>query len=402
MVLVARHGKPVYCRGFGLQNDGTASSLATAQTQLQHDSIFRIYSMTKPITSMALMMLYEEGAFQLSDPAWLYLGEAWKKSNMRVWKAGFPKDGNVETQDCKRNITILQLLTHTSGLSHGLDTSGSVNPVDAIYHQTPGIVNGSGTRAEFVAKLAGMPLLFQPGSHWHYGFNSDVCGHLVEVLSGMTLQEFMQERIFRPLGMVDTDFWVPPEKRHRFCDIYFDMQAIGKQGLWNISKKSSQMGYIRDTGIVSPAGLVSTMHDYWRFCQCILNGGELDGARLVSAKTAEWMAINHLPGNKDMIDLAVPSLRGYSEVSGPGEGFGLGFSVTTNPTASRIIGSEGNLGWGGLANTSFWLDPRERIVCIWMTQTIGVPPRDPAKSRLRHLVYASIVDRKLFDRPARL
>jgi len=351
-----------------------------------------------------LMMLYEECRFQLSDPVFLYLGDAWKKSKMRVWDldAGTAaKDGEgkfiTKTKACRRNITVRDLLTHTSGLSYGFDESGQVNPVDTAYHSS-GFLKEPGGLADFVGKLAEMPLLFQPGSHWHYGFNTDVCAYLVEILSGKPLAEFLQERIFAPLGMVDTGFWLPPEKQHRFCDCYFDTRSIGMEGLANISKTKGQLTFLRQaagTGhFWGGGGLVSTMHDYLRFCQCILNGGELDGARLVSVKTAEWMASNHLPQNRSVSEMQCLPAQ-YTEIVHPGEGFGLGFSVTINSRAGNVIGSNGVLFWGGLANTAFWIDPEEEIICIWLTQVIGLPPRDPIRNNLRQLVYACITDRKL-------
>lgn len=406
MVLVARHGQPVYLQTVGNQNDGTKWSLADRELKLRQDSIFRIYSMTKPITSVALMMLYEQGAFQLTDPVFLYLGEAWNKSNMTVWKSGLLKDGNMKIHACTNNILMLHVLTHTSGLSYGFDDTGS-NPVDAVYHKE-GIVGFGRSLEEWVGKLATLPLLFQPGSCWHYGYNTDVCGMLVEAISGMPFSQFMATHILNPLGMVDTAFWVPPEKRHRFCDNFFELpRSFGSQAkLMNISKKPSQLGYIGEAPPLFSSGgggLVSTMYDYFRFCQCILNGGELDGVRLLSVKTVEWMAANHLPHGKDIADMPPPLPGTYSESKSHGEGFGLGFSVKTNNTVGRVIGSDGILMWGGAANTVFWLDPKEQAICIWMTQTMGYDMvGDPVRSKLRQLVYAAIVDRKPFQDKARL
>mmetsp|Transcript_30540 Transcript_30540/g.65790 ORF Transcript_30540/g.65790 Transcript_30540/m.65790 type:complete len:450 (-) Transcript_30540:617-1966(-) len=401
MVLVSRRGKTVYCKSTGLQNDGSKGSLRESKAPIREDSIFRIYSMTKPITSLALMMLYEEGRFQLNDPLWLYLGKAWKKENMRVWKSGSPKDDNVVTVPCESSITVLQVLTHTSGLCYGFDMEGLINPVDLMYANAKIDVSRCASLQEFGNTLAKQPLLFQPNTAWFYGFNTDIVGLLVETISGMKLSDFMEQRIFGPLKMVDTAFWVPVEKRHRFCDNYFELMQKGQSRMWNISRKSSNKHF---TGDGVPAccsgggGLVSTVHDYARFLQMVLNGGELDGARILSVKTMEWIAMNHLPGNKDIASMPAPLPGAYMETQPEGEGFGLGYSVKINNTAGQQIGSDGILMWGGAANTVFWIDPKEELFCVWMTQLMGYNEKDlPVRVRLRNIVYGSIVDRKLFQ-----
>eukprot|EP00929_Paragymnodinium_shiwhaense_P042199 TRINITY_DN21877_c0_g1_i3.p1 TRINITY_DN21877_c0_g1~~TRINITY_DN21877_c0_g1_i3.p1 ORF type:complete len:368 (-),score=51.37 TRINITY_DN21877_c0_g1_i3:52-1101(-) len=285
MALVARHNRPVYCKRFGFQNDGSDRSLQPQPVALREDSIFRVYSMTKPLTSMAIMMLHEEGKIQLTDPAWLYLGKEWKKRNMRVWKGGGdPNTGDLVTEACQHDITVMHLLTHTSGLSYGFDPMR--NGVDYIYMQEEVNLHAKDeTLHDFVGRLAKCPLLFQPGTCWHYGFNTDVCGMIVEVVSGMTLADFFRERIFEPLGMVDTGFFVPPEKQHRLADIFTEKRDLSTGKIWlkNVSRAGAMKHYTA-AGNKKPSGgggLVSTMHDYLRFCQCFMNGGELDGARLL-------------------------------------------------------------------------------------------------------------------------
>jgi CubicO group peptidase (beta-lactamase class C family) len=207
--LVARHGKVAYVHAGGVKNSGAKGSLTTSPTALQPDTIFRIYSMSKCITSVALMQLYEQGKFLLNHPIYLYLGPKWKKANMTVFDGGHPKAGNVRTVPCSKNITMLQVLTHTSGLTYGFDAEGIMNPVDAIYTKTKGIHSERGTTLEsFCDTLAELPLLFQPGTCWNYGFNTDVCARLVEAISGQKFSDYLNEHIFEPLGMVDSSFWV--------------------------------------------------------------------------------------------------------------------------------------------------------------------------------------------------
>jgi CubicO group peptidase (beta-lactamase class C family) len=406
MTLVARNGHVAFCRGLGRQNDGSQASLTQTEVALRSDTIFRIYSMSKPITSLALMMLYEEGKFLLSDPLHLHLGPAWRKDKMSVWVRGHPdeadKRGPLVTEACKTTMTVLHVLTHTSGLSYGFDVKGVTNPVDAVYAQR---LKGAHELSllPWAEKLASMPLFFQPGSCWHYGYNTDVCGALVEAISGMPLAEFLQSRVFAPLCMVDTAFWVPPCKRHRFADCYAESPTRpAGQALINISSSPEQLSYVGPSPPVfcsGGGGLVATMHDYCQFCQCIANGGELGGKRLLSVKTVEWMAQNHLPEGRTMDEMAPPAL-GYSEVAGRGTGFGLGFSVKLDAVAGKQIGSVGEIAWGGAANTMFWVDLEERMFVVWMTQVMGQNrQRNPIREKLGSLVHGCVVDRLPFRRP---
>jgi CubicO group peptidase (beta-lactamase class C family) len=286
---------------------------------------------------------YEEGRFQLSDPLHLYLGASWKKENMSVYVSGHPKAGDkrgpVVTEPCHKTVTIVDVLTHSSGLSYGFDAEGIANPVDAIYNAE--LKEGSLPLLEWAERLSKLPLFFQPQSAWHYGYNTDICGALVEAIAGMPFADYMHTKLFAPLGMVDTGFWVPPEKRHRFADVYAESprKPIG-EALLNVSTSDGQLDYIGEAPPVFSSGgggLVATMHDYARFCQCIANGGELGGYRLLGVKTVEWMATNHLPDGQTMAEMPAPTM-GYSEVAAPGTGFGLGFSVVQNHTVSRNRG----------------------------------------------------------------
>ena len=257
-------------------------------------------------------------------------------------------------------MTIVDVLTHSSGLSYGFDPEGILNPVDAVYAAHAREMNGV-PLLEWSDKLAKLPLFFQPQAAWHYGYNTDVCGALVEKISGMPFEEYLRQKIFSPLGMVDTAFWVPPNKRHRFADVYSENPNPAKiragEALVNVSTGPTQLEYIGEAPPVFSSGgggLVATMHDCAcsaplllrliissdasalgcadaRFCQCIANGGELDGYRLLGVKTVEWMATNHLPNGQTMADMPAPGV-GYSEVAAPGTGFGLGFSVVEDHT----------------------------------------------------------------------
>lgn len=348
---------------------------------MEKDTIFRIYSMTKPITSLALMMLYEEGHFQLNHPVSRYIPE-FKK--LKVWAGGTPE--NYETKPCAREMTIRDLLTHTSGLTYGFMYA---HPVDKLYRDAG--IDGANTvkltLKEMVTALADIPLLFSPGEQWSYSVSTDVCGYLVEVLSGRPLDEFLASRIFAPLGMDDTGFFVPKDKLDRFATNYFKDPKSGKTGIMDVGDASST--YATPPKFLSGGGgLVSTMTDYWRFCQMLLNGGEIDGTRLCSPKTIEFMTLNHLPGSKRMNEI---SNSAFSELAPAGAGFGLGFQVTLDPAESPTIGSAGNFSWGGAASTYFWIDPEEELIAIFMTQ-LYPSSTYPLRPQLQQLVYGAVTD----------
>jgi CubicO group peptidase (beta-lactamase class C family) len=372
--LVARRGEIAHFECIGVKDKDTKAPMT-------HDTIFRIYSMTKPITSTALMMLHEEGKFLLNHPVSRYI-PSFKK--LKVWAGGTQEA--YDTKPCEREMTIRDLLTHTSGLTYGFMMA---HPVDAMYRAAG--IDGANTVGmtleEFVEKLSDIPLLFSPGTEWSYSVATDVCGRLVEILSGMSLDKFFETRIFKPLGMVDTAFHVPADKLPRFASNYFKNPVTRKEGL--MDKGDATSTYAKPPSFLSGGGgLVSTMSDYWRFCQMLVNGGEFNGARIVSRKTVEFMRLNHLPGDKTMAEM---SSSAFSELASEGTGFGLGFAVTLDPAELQQIGSVGNFSWGGAASTYFWIDPEEDMVAILMTQ-LYPSSTYPLRPQLAQLVYAAIGD----------
>jgi CubicO group peptidase (beta-lactamase class C family) len=368
-VLVHRRGETVY---FG----ATGKRDVAAGTPMTADTLLRIYSMTKPLTSVAIMMLYEEGRFQLDEPISRVLPEF---ANMRVYVAG--SRGAPMTVPAERGITYRDLLTHTSGLTYGFIDS---HVVDAMYRD--GGVDFQTTEtslAEVVAKAAAMPLIAQPGKAWNYSVATDVLGRLVEVHAGMPFEDFLRSRVIAPLGMTDTDFFVPEGKRDRFAANYVPHPKGGLH-LFDDPKTSR---FLTPPKVPSGGGgLISTTPDYLRFGRMMLNGGALDGERLLGVKTVELMTANHLGG--DMASMGMPR---FSESNYEGIGFGLGFSVMLDPARAQILGSEGEFAWGGAASTGFWCDPQEDLAVIMMTQLMPSSTY-PIRKELRVLVYSSIED----------
>ena len=372
--LISRHGEIAHFEATGQRDRERA-------LPMEKDTIFRIYSMTKPITSLALMMLYEEGHFQLSHPVSRYI-PAFK--DLKVWAGGTAE--KYETKPCDREMTIRDLMTHTSGLTYGFMYE---HPVDALYRKAG--IEGANTvdltLKETVEALAGIPLLFSPGTHWSYSVSTDVCGHLVEVLSGRPLDEFLASRIFAPLRMSDTAFFVPKEKLDRFATNYFRDPRTQKSGIMDVGDETST--YAKPPKFLSGGGgLTSTITDYWRFCQMLLNGGELDGVRICSPKTIEFMTVNHLPDGKTMKEMAT---SGFSELAAEGSGFGLGFQVVLDPAEAQAVGSAGNFSWGGAASTYFWIDPEEDLIAIFMTQ-LYPSSTYPFRPQLQQLVYGAVIE----------
>lgn len=349
LTLVARKGQIAYLQPLGLMD-------RERKKPMTEDTIFRIYSMTKPITSVALMMLYEEGHFQLADPVWKFIPE-WR--NLRVYAMGnWP---NFITTRPSRHMTIRDLFTHTSGLTYGFMERTNV---DAAYRKVVVQEQGKnrGTLKEMIDKLAKLPLEFSPGDYWNYSVSTDVLGYLVEAISGMRFDEYLKTRILEPLGMVDTGFYVPPEKHDRFAANY---ERTPDKKLRLIDDPVSGIFSQPGTFFSGGGGLVSTAGDYFRFCQMVLNGGTLEGVRILGRKTVEYMTTNHLPDNKDMASMSVST---YEQVAPEGSGFGLGFSVILSPVDAGVIGSTGEYSWGGAASTAFWIDPEEDMVVIFLTQ----------------------------------
>jgi CubicO group peptidase (beta-lactamase class C family) len=371
LTLVARHGKIAYLTPMGLMD-------IERHKAMTEDTIFRIYSMTKPITSVALMMLYEQGYFQLNDAVDKYIPE-WR--NLRVYGSGnYPLFLTVRPE---RPMTIRDLMTHTSGLTYGFMERTNV---DAAYRQLDvGVLGGGSTLRKMIEKLATLPLEFSPGTKWNYSVSTDVLGYLVEVMSGMPFNEYLKTRIFDPLKMVDTDFYLPPEKIGRFAANY----SRQPDKTMKLEDDPGNSTYAKPPTFFSGGGgLVSTATDYFRFCQMLLNGGELDGSRLLGCKTIELMTMNHLPGGKDLSELSVST---FTQIATEGNGFGLGFSVHLGSDKSQVIGSVGEYAWGGAASTAFWIDPRENLIVIFLTQFMPNATFN-FRNQLKAIIYPAIVD----------
>lgn len=346
---------------------------------IRDDSIYRIYSMTKPVTSVALMMLYEEGKVLLENPVSRFIPAF---DGLRVFESG--NEVNPVTREADREMTVHDVLRHTSGLTYGFQHQ---HAVDAIYrkHNLGDFSPNKLDLNETMELLGTLPLQFSPGDRWCYSMSTDVCGAIVEAISGQTLDEFFRERIFEPLGMVDTAFWVDGEdRRDRFTSNYlFFGGNTAKMDQWDKS------GYLKPPPMRSGGGgLVSTMADYHRFTQMLVNGGELDGARLLGPRTIDFMTSNHLPEGKTLNEMGQV---GFAEVAMEGLGFGLGFSVNESPAQNGGIGSVGDYGWGGAASTVFSIDPAEELTFIMMTQLLPSSTY-PIRRQLRSAVYQALVD----------
>ena len=351
LTMIAREGKLVHFEKIGMQDIATAKPI-------EFDTIFRIYSMTKPITSVAVMMLYEEGHYQLSTPVSEFIPE------FRDMKT-YANHGDAIV-DVEREMTIKHLLTHTSGLIYGGDW---IHPINDRYREADFY---GGDLKHMTQRLGDIPLLHHPGDAWNYGMSTDVLGYLVEVVSGIPFAEFLKERIFQPLGMVDTDFSVPEHKADRYATLYEPTEDGGIQVLQDAPVSSGPLSFHHSGG----AGLLSTAADYLRFCQMMLNEGELDGVRLLGRKTVELITMNHISED-------------WQPLWRTGSGFGLGFAVVTNVADTHTLGSLGTYSWGGLASTTFWIDPVEDLIGIFMTQLIGDSPFHP---QFRVLTYQAIID----------
>jgi len=355
------------------------------QVPLAEDSIFRIYSMTKPITSVAVMMLVEQCKIALDDPVSKYI-PAWERLGVHV--GGFME--GFQTRPCARPMLVVDLLRHTSGLTYGFQQNTNV---DAAYRRLQvGELATTGTLDEMIEKLATLPLEFSPGEAWNYSVATDVLGYIVGKVSGMPFDAFLKARIFDPLGMVDTAFYVPAEKVSRFCACY----AVGALGSTVVSADAPALQddprtspYLEPPTFLSGGGgLVSTAADYMRFARMLLQGGELDGVRLLGPKTLALMTSNHLPGGVDIPRL---SRSMFGEAAYEGVGFGLGFATTIAPSATLLPGSAGDFFWGGAASTYFWVDPDEDLIVVFLTQLLPSSAY-PARRQLRTLVYSAITE----------
>jgi CubicO group peptidase (beta-lactamase class C family) len=342
VTLVARRGRVVHLEAVGYRD-------AESKTPMTSDTIFRIASMTKPITSVALMMLYEQGHFLLSDAISKWLPEFADVKVVQMAPAGERVETPYTTQPAKRPITVKHLLTHTAGLANSY--RGVTQPELA---KLAALRAPEDTMADTVARLAKLPLNFQPGEAWEYGPATDVAGRLVEIMSGETLDEFFHKRIFEPLAMRDTYFYLPESKLDRFAALY---QPGEDKKIKRTEAATADSRWVREPHVyfAGAGGLVSTASDYFRFHQMMLNGGQLDAARLLGRKTVELMTTNHIG------DLPI-------WLTGPGYGFGLGYSVVEDIGQTGQPASKGSFGWGGAFCTYFWVDPREEMIGIVMTQ----------------------------------
>jgi len=344
---------------------------------VERDTIFRIYSMTKPITSVGLMSLYEKGLFQLDDAVSEYIPSF---KDLKIYEEGIL--GSYKTTYPDREMTIRDLLSHQSGLTYGFMERTNV---DAAYRELGIEKESQQNLEEFVNVLSTVPLEFSPGTAWNYSVSTDVCGYLIEVISGKTLDMFLEEEIFQPLGMADTGFYVPSSKTQRLSSNY-----EYREGQEPILVDDANTGsYINPPTLFSGGGgLVSTLDDYMAFCKMVLGRGSLEGHRILSRKTLDLMSSNHLTNGKDLRSCAYGR---WSETSYTGVGFGLGFSVLLDPAASQVSGSKGELAWGGAASTAFWIDPLEDMAVVFLTQLLPSSTYN-VRRELRSLVYSALSD----------
>ena len=384
-LLIYRRGKIVHSNVQGFAD-------LERKVPVKDDTIFRIYSMTKPITSTAFMMLVEEGRVALDEPVHKYIPE-WM--NLGVFQAGtYPA---FLTKPPSRPMQIVDLLRHTSGLTYGFQQRSNV---DAAYRENKiGEVIKAGTLQTMIEDLGKIPLEFSPGEAWNYSVSTDVVGYLIAKISGMPFEQFLKARIFNPLGMNDTDFFVPADKAHRFAACYsadakggFNPLARERKGDLTLQDDPTRSSFLSPPSFISGGGgLCSTAADYLTFCRALLDGGELGGVRLLGPKTLKLMTSNHLPGGAD---LPAMSRSMFSEATFNGIGFGLGFAVTMDPALTLLPGSPGEFNWGGAATTSFWIDPAEELITIFMTQVLPSSAY-PLRRELRTMVYSAITDSNL-------
>jgi CubicO group peptidase (beta-lactamase class C family) len=369
LVLVARRGRVAMLSALGEMDRERARPTRA-------DTIYRIYSMTKPIVSVAMMQLHERAVFQLSDPVHKWIPEF---EHLRVFRYG--QHPEFTTAPADRPMTVRDLLTHTSGLSYRISERGSL---DAAYRKV-GIGDGKGTLREMIDKLSALPLEFSPGTRWGYSVATDVVGHLIEVMSGQRLDEYLRENVLAPLGMIDTDFSVAPDKISRLSANY--ARTNERTMLFDDPERST---YARPpTCLAGGSGLVSTAADYFRFAEMLRRGGELDGVRVLGPRTVAYMTKNHLPGGGDLASVAMGS--SFSETRYEGVGFGLGFYVMLDPVRAQVPSSVGEYGWAGMASTAFWIDPKEELTVIFMTQLVPSSALN-IRPELKNLVYGAIVD----------
>jgi CubicO group peptidase (beta-lactamase class C family) len=371
LVVVTRGGKVAHVVHHGLRDVENGAPI-------EADTLFRIYSMTKPITSVAAMICYEEGLIALDDPLAKFIPEF---GETRVFSGGSPLE--PETAPMVEPIRIWHLMTHTAGLTYGWMNN---HPVDTMYRSagfawdTPRELDLGGC----CSRLASLPLLCQPGAEWNYSVATDVLGRVVEIASGLPLEQFLTERVLGPLGMKETSFFVEGRAVERLAVLYSPDLLSGR------AARASFLGEValhRPSAPLGGSGLVSTAADYHRFTQMLLRRGELDGVRVLGARTVSYMTRNHLPGGAELARFGNP----IGEQSEAGVGFGLGFSVVVDPAALKVSSTAGEYGWGGAASTLFWVDPVEELTVLFFTQLLPSTTY-PIRRRLKQLVYSAIVD----------
>ena len=371
-LVIARDGKVAFTSTQGLAD-------READRPVADDTIWRIFSMTKPITAVAAMILWEEGRFELHDPVAKFIPEF---ADTKVWRGGTWVKPVLEPQS--EAMEMWHLFTHTAGLTYGFMYQ---HPVDELYRRA-GMEWGFPRDLDLAglcSLLARQPLVFQPGAEWNYSVSLDVLGRVVEVISGQRLGDFMRERIFEPLGMSDTAFWCSADRAERMSALY--MATPGS--LAAMRADAADRGVYHEPKLDGGGGgLVSTTGDYVRFAEMLRNRGELDGKRILSPRTVEYMASNHLPGNADLTAFGRPL---FAETSYDGVGFGLGMSVTLDPVAAKVPGSVGDFGWGGAASTWFMVDPVEDLTLTFMTQLMPSSTH-PLRSQLKQMVHQALVD----------
>ena len=370
VVLIARRGKVAYFEAFGFRD-------RESQSPMQKDSIFRLASLTKPFTSVAIMMLAEEGKLTLQDPISQYLPE-FKNVKVGVEKTDASGTRHLEFESARREMTIQDLLRHTSGLTGGV-RDGSL--VQQAYVDV-NLADSKQTSAEMITKLAKLPLAYQPGTTWEYGVSTNVLGRVIEVVSGMDLDRFIRERVAKPLSLSDSGFWVPQENAARVAEPQVDKPTGRRPTMRDATQRP---GWFAGAG-----GMVSTAIDYYRFSQMLLNRGELDGVRLLSPKTVTLMTSNHLPPGV-AYGQPLAGWGAFAPIPEMGTGFGLGFAIRTEQGRSPLPGSVGDYYWGGATGTYFWVDPEEQLIAILMAQ---MPNDQRLRYRylMRELVYQAIID----------
>jgi len=367
-VVVSRHGHVAYHNSFGSMDLERSKPMAD-------DTIFRIYSMTKPLTSIALMQLYERGMFQLNDPIHRLLPD-WREQQIYVTGEG----EHIQLRKPDRPMTMRHVLSHMTGLSY----VATHHPVDKMY-RSQGVRRTDGeTLASFTDKLSNIPLHFAPGERWMYSYSTDVCGHLVELLSGMTLDRYFETHLFEPLGMTDTAFSVAAEKVDRFAANY---ERAPDKSLRLIDDPATSAYLSAPSFLSGGGGLTGTTADYLRFCEMLRTGGKFDDERIIGARTLDLMRQNHLPGGRDLAQLAVGD---FSETAYEGVGFGLGFAMSLNEVDAGALGA-GDYYWGGAASTIFWVDPLEDLVVVFMTQLMPSATFN-FSGQLKNIIYSAIED----------